>query len=368
VATICDVSPLNRVANASRSPGAAVVPAFTDQVGVPDRYPKSDLSPKLPSLLDAHASQPPFLLAGHRGEHMFYNPSRAPVARGAYRFASRPADAGHAHPLLVFDGQDRLHLPLTVFAREAARRLSTSSVRVYLYAVLPFFAFLDQTRSGADLAGSWTASPESIRHAVGEYMEDQLGCVIRRHRLGFELVSTTGGTRSNVGAFLAALKLFYFVMREVGCYTAENPLIDVTSRVLSGDADDDFDGDRSDPPRMPDISGVVLPRSRRRLTDSFFKLVGRDWVPQIIDDPTFPGLGFKRRTETARLGLTRRMRDAVTVRDRWPHFRGNRAHARGLGQSWVDEGGDSRLQGQSRSACEVLPLLDRHGDALTPLL
>jgi integrase len=77
-------------------------------------------------------------------------------------------------------------------------------------------------------------------------------------------------------------------MREVGCYTAENPLIDVTSRVLSDVVDDDFDGDRSEPPRMPDISGVELPRSRRRLTDSFFKLVGKDWVPQIIDDPTLP--------------------------------------------------------------------------------
>ena len=31
-----------------------------------------------------------------------------------------------------------------------------------------------------------------------------------------------------------------------------------------------------------------LPRSRKRLTDSFFKLVGRDWVPPIIDDLTFP--------------------------------------------------------------------------------
>jgi len=26
------------------------------------------------------------------------------------------------------------------------------------------------------------------------------------------------------------------------------------------------------------------------LTDSFFKLVGREWVPQIIDDPDFPVL------------------------------------------------------------------------------
>jgi hypothetical protein len=135
---------------------------------------------------------------------------------------------------------------------------------------------------------SWTGDFQSVRQAIGEYLEGHLGCVIRRHRLGFELVSMAGRTRSNVGAFLAALKLFYVVMREVGCYTDENPLIDVTSRVLNDVDDDDLNFDRNHSPRMPDISGVEPSRSHRRLTDSFFKLVGKEWVPQIIDDPTFP--------------------------------------------------------------------------------
>src|SRR6266851_4318648 len=48
-----------------------------------------------------------------------------------------------------------------MFAKKATRRLSTSSVRVYPYAVLPFFTFLDQRRSAVvdpstSLApGSW---------------------------------------------------------------------------------------------------------------------------------------------------------------------------------------------------------------------
>jgi integrase len=209
------------------------------------------------------------------------------MVRSAYTFVARSADAGHGHPVLVFDGADRLHLPLTTFAREATRRLSASSVRVYLYALLPFFTFLDSSGSGGE-ENSWTGDFQDVRHAVGEYLEDHLGCVIRRHRLGFELVSMTGRTRSNVGAFLAALKLFYVVMREVGCYTAENPLIDVTSRVLNDIEGDDRNCESNDPPRMPDISGVEPSRSHRRLTDSFFKLVGNEWVPQIIDDPTFP--------------------------------------------------------------------------------
>ncbi len=103
-----------------------------------------------------------------------------------------------------------------------------------------------------------------------------------------ELVSVTGRTRSNVSAFLVALKLCYVVMREVGCSTGENPLIDVTSRVLDDVEDDDLNCEANHPPRMPEISGVEPTRSHRRLTIGFFKLVGREWVPQIIDDPTFP--------------------------------------------------------------------------------
>ena len=125
--------------------------------------------------------------------------------------------------MLIFDSEDRLHLPLTTFAREAARRLSASSVRLYLYAALPFFTFLDRTRPGVELRTPWNAEPQRIQAAVAEYLEEQLGCAVRRHRLGFELVTVTGRTRANVGAFLAAVKLFYTVMRELGCYASENP-------------------------------------------------------------------------------------------------------------------------------------------------
>ena len=38
---------------------------------------------------------------------------------------------------------------------------------------------------------------------------------------------------------------------------------------------------------MPEVSGVVHPR-KQRLSDSYFKLVGETWIPQVIDDPEFP--------------------------------------------------------------------------------
>jgi hypothetical protein len=124
-----------------------------------------------------------------------------------------------------------------------------------------------------------------VRVLAAQYLEEELGCAIRQHRLGFELVSITARSPSNVGVFLASVRLFFNVMREIGCYAGENPLVDVGARVPDDPSDDDHD-DR--PPTMPDSSGVEAPRSRKRLTDSFFKLVGRDWTPQIVDDPTFP--------------------------------------------------------------------------------
>jgi integrase len=91
-----------------------------------------------------------------------------------------------------------------------------------------------------------------------------------------------------VSAFLAALKLFYVIMREVGCYAEANPLVDISSSALTDAEHNDDQGQGDDPPRMPEISGVEPARAQRRLTDSFFKLVGREWIPQIIDDPEFP--------------------------------------------------------------------------------
>src|SRR5258707_15830216 len=70
----------------------------------------------------------------------------------SYWFTSRPKEVEHQHPFLVFDGNDRLHLPLTIFGKEASDRLSPKTIQTYLHAVLPFFAWLDtdvwQLRAG----------------------------------------------------------------------------------------------------------------------------------------------------------------------------------------------------------------------------
>jgi site-specific recombinase XerC len=205
--------------------------------------------------------------------------------RESFSFVGRPTSAVHGHPVLVFDRRDRLHLPLTTFAKVASRRLSPNSMRVYLYAILPFFTFAELHLPG-ETHNWWIQDPQGVRSAVASYLEEELGCLLRRHRSGFELVTMTGRSRGNVGAFLAAVKLFYSVMREAGAYAAENPLMDIAS---FGVSDDEHYGAPDDQwPTMPSVSGVETPRSHKRLTDSFFKLVGCEWMPRIIDDPTFP--------------------------------------------------------------------------------
>ena len=207
------------------------------------------------------------------------------VARvaGAFRYVSRPKDVEHRHPVLVFDREERLHLPLTVYARKVLSAGSAGTGRAYLNAVLPFFTYLEtdswQVRSGR----TWDGPPDVVRQAVYDYLVQTMKCRVRQHRLRFQVVAITAGTKSTVRVFLSALKLFYRVMSGDGRYAHENPMVDLWSLA----AESDPDGDRM-PPRMPDISGVEEPRRTQRLSDSYFKMEGGEWIPQVVDDPTLP--------------------------------------------------------------------------------
>ena len=144
------------------------------------------------------------------------------MGEGAYRFAIRPAAVAHAHPVLVFDHCDRLHLPLTQFAKDAHARVSTSTALAYVRSLLPFFTELD-TRGGSD-GPRWNGPPAEVRRAVDDYLVRRLRCHVRAHRAGFQLVAITAGTRSTVRVFLSALKLFYRTMQTTGMYAFPHPL------------------------------------------------------------------------------------------------------------------------------------------------
>jgi integrase len=202
----------------------------------------------------------------------------------AYWFAARPAGVVHRHPFLVFDRQDHLHVPLTVFGKEAGSRVAAKTVQTYLHAILPFFTFLEEDEWQVRAGRHWQSSPEQVRQAIDDYLVQRLRCLVQTHVLSFKLIAITAGTHSTLRVFLSGLKLFYRVMQERGYYASPNPLVDglaTTVAQIKAHLEDDAPF-----PRMPEESGVETPRRKQRLSDSYFKLEGDAWMPQVVDDPT----------------------------------------------------------------------------------
>ena len=135
-----------------------------------------------------------------------------------YWLAHRSQTVEHQHPFLVFDCHDHLHMPLTTFAKEAYTRVGPKTVQAYLYSIMPFFSWLDtdvwQQRAGV----TWSAAPRQVRQAIDDYLVQKLRCQVQPHHQGWKFVAITVGTRSTLRIFLAALKMFYQVMRERGTY------------------------------------------------------------------------------------------------------------------------------------------------------
>jgi hypothetical protein len=171
------------------------------------------------------------------------------------------------YPLLVLDGRGQVHIPLTLFAKRSRQQLSAGSSRGYPAALLPFVREVEGTRRSREGNDVWQFELRTVRRLVADYLNDRYACLVRQHRVGFRLVAQTAGTHSGVSPFLAALKVFYRVMREEGIYPHDNPLVDHASLTLARLHQDQFQR----APRMPDLSGVVAPRGRKRLTDSYWK-------------------------------------------------------------------------------------------------
>jgi hypothetical protein len=102
----------------------------------------------------------------------------------SYWFAPRPKTVEHQHPFLVFDGHDRLHLPLTIFAKEACARVSPKTVQTYLYSLQPFFSWLDTDLWQIRAGHTWDAPPKQVRHAIDDYLVSQLQCKVLPHQQG----------------------------------------------------------------------------------------------------------------------------------------------------------------------------------------
>lgn len=210
-----------------------------------------------------------------------------------YWFTRRPKSVEHQHLYLVFDAQDRLHFPLTQFAKEACTRLDPKTIQTYLYPLCSYFTWLDTNVWQVRQEQTWDTSPEVVRHSVDDYLVQKLQCQLILQQQGWKYVALTAGTKSTLRIFLAALKLFYQIMREQKLYLFANPLVDSMSTTIAAAIShmEREDGEQKKPPRMPAKSGVEAPQKKpeRRLTDLYYKLEHDEWHPQIIDDPKLPG-------------------------------------------------------------------------------
>jgi hypothetical protein len=277
----------------------------------------------------------------------------------SFWFTPRPKEVEHHHPFLVFDGTDRLHLPLTIFAHDASRRLSPKTVQTYLHAMLPFFTWLDTDAWQVRVGVTWDAPPRQIRQAVEDYLVSKLRCKVQLHQQGWRLVSLTTGTRSSLQIFLSALKLFYQIMATRGRYPFLNPLLEPVSASAASVEARLVQEDET--PRMPDRSGVATPEQKpgHRLSDQYFRLKHEEWIPQILDDPKFPALILEGGKQLP-LKYTRKRDEVLT----WLLFETgarDRPHARRLGQPWDAHQSQSIQQGEFRQAHESLELSPGHG-------
>lgn len=210
----------------------------------------------------------------------------------SYWFTPRPKNVEHQHPYLVFDTQDRLHFPLTRFAKEACIRLDPKTIQTYLYPLCSYFTWLDTNVWQVRQEQTWDTSPEVVRRSVDDYLVQKLQCQLILQQQGWKYVALTAGTKSTLRIFLAALKLFYQIMREQKLYLFANPLVDSMSATIAAAISHvEREDEEQKPPRMPAKSGVEAPQKKpeRRLTDSYYKLEHDEWHPQIIDDPKLPG-------------------------------------------------------------------------------
>ena len=188
---------------------------------------------------------------------------------------------------------------LTLFADDQMKALSPSSVPVYLREIL---SFINWSACDPIVTGNrWNmfGPPVEVRNVIRQYLTVAARCkmVVRPDMAGLKAtyVNETSATRINVRVLLTALKRFYdhLILRHV--YRHANPLIHESAAGMLAALRNTYrravrEMEGRDP--MPAVSGVDPP-SGIRLSQNFFRCVQKEWVPQTIDDPHFPGLIFR---------------------------------------------------------------------------
>ncbi|WAH39358.1 hypothetical protein [Alicyclobacillus dauci] len=136
----------------------------------------------------------------------------------------RPEGTSHQHPAIVFDPAGKMHMPLTVYAKEIKDSTTGGTMRSYLSAILPFFTYLETDPWQVRGRRRWDDDIEDVRQAVSDYLIQKQQCRIRKHKLGFQIVDSSSESRNSVSVFLAALKRYYAIAIDKEYYPYSNPL------------------------------------------------------------------------------------------------------------------------------------------------
>jgi site-specific recombinase XerD len=194
-----------------------------------------------------------------------------------------PEGVNSKYRLIVFDDTKESFIPLTEYYHDQVNRISESSVLAYLNTLEPFFYWLKNKSHYQAKKVQWDDDPEAVKEAVRQYLIDQMHCKIRG-REGHEGIYLTSKSSKTVQLFLAAIKGFYKTMIRLKKYSHVNPLLDMDFK----DSITEQPGERSNRPRMPQAAGTEEPLSFRKQTDSYFKVINEEWVPEIIGDWDLP--------------------------------------------------------------------------------
>jgi hypothetical protein len=194
----------------------------------------------------------------------------------------------------------RIHVPLTLFARELPKKFAETTTRGYLNEVLRIHNRLENdpivTRQGWSLFGS----VDEVRNAIEHILQAEYGCVVRsktdetdQHYLR---VIPGDKTPASASHLMAGLNFYYEVIGKAGLYLHGNPMQTVDGRekiqqyIAQARAAHEIAHGRS---HVHAISGVDLPLEQKRLTTSFFRLNAGKWVPEVINDPNLPSHVYK---------------------------------------------------------------------------
>jgi len=224
----------------------------------------------------------------------------------AFHVIQRPPGSISQYSRIVVDECGRPHLPLTRFAQWMYQGFSDGTARTYLNVLLPYFTYLATDSWRQQRRDLWDSPPEAIQESVRDYLVHQLHCKVRPQTT-YAVVFQTAQSPSTVRIFLSALKKFYSVAQQEGRYLYSHPLTDTTRCFMQG-MEREERGITQPRARMPQVSGVEEPRSRRD-SENYFRLADGEWVPHPIDDPTL----HKRLLE----GVTRAhlcLRDQIVIR------------------------------------------------------